>query len=667
MEAANSIRFRNALVFLRHQLRSTYACRPRHQQQCRTNVNSSDSPVKKNFSKDTVAKFINQGIGDMKNITHPTPGLLQTLEDRGFLGQFHGNRQEFTKLTNGEVIHIYAGADATASSLHIGHLMVLMPMIHCMLHGHRISLVVGIATARIGDPSGRLTERTGMRDRQLGERTFRFGTDITQQLSSLLKSAINYARERGYEEKNIGRRHIASNLQWHRNVSIIDFMQIVGHRSRIGEMMLRKSVSERLKSEEGISFSEFSYQLIQAMDYWHLFSNLGVRLQIGGSDQWGNITAGCDLINRMVNEAAWVDEQPTPALIKNMAKPYGLTVPLLTTSSGEKFSKSTGGGNIWLSASKTPPFTLYQYLLNRPDDVMEQWLKYFTLLPMETINEIITEQKEHPERRPAQKKLAYEVVSLLHGTARANKCVKTTAIFFGQTDEPNGLEKREETLKLGLTKSDVEGISSRFFWEPVLAINVIGMPLEKALVAGGVAPSNSQARTLLKSGAISIGPHLRQIKLTNETIILSEEDLIDEKILLIKVGKNKLHVMRMEDKNTMKQAIAEKQDPEEATRDSEPKPVPQTRLQRKRLARNVKKAATVQRKARREQSNKTSKAFQYEKQVAREQPMGRQEFDSLVEKALDRTEKKSTSWISRAATGIQFSGMKVSKKSDEQE
>ncbi|KAF3251862.1 tyrosyl-tRNA synthetase [Orbilia oligospora] len=632
MEAANSIRFRNALVFLRHQLRSTYAYRPRHQQQCRTNVNTSDSPVRKNFAKEVMAKFINQGIGDMKNIIQPTPGLLETLEERGFVGQFHGNRNEFIKLTNGEVIHIYAGADATASSLHIGHLMVLMPMIHCMLHGHRISLLVGIATARIGDPSGRLTERTGMKDRQLGERTFRFGTDITQQLSSLLKSAVNYARERG---------------------------------SRIGEMMLRKSVSERLKSEDGLSFSEFSYQLIQAMDYWHLFSNLGVRLQIGGSDQWGNITAGCDLINRMVNEAAWIDEQPTPALIKNMAKPYGLTVPLLTTSSGEKFSKSTGAGNIWISADKTPPFSLYQFLLNRPDDVMEQWLKYFTLLPINTINEIMVEQKEHPERRPAQKKLAYEVIALIHGTPVANKCVQNTAIFFGQTDEVNGLEKREEKLKQGLTKSDIEGISARHFWEPVLASDVIGMPLEKALVASGAAPSNSQARTLLKSGAVSIGPHLRQVKLADEKIILSPEDLISEKILLIKVGKNKLYVMRLEDETTLEQAIAERQNPDEAAPKPKKKVEPVTRLQRKRFARNAKRASTMARKTRREESVRTFKIFEHEKRVAKDQPMGRQAFDDLVEKALDQKEKRT--WASMAPGGLEFKGMRVNKKPDEQD
>ncbi|KAF3311666.1 tyrosyl-tRNA synthetase [Orbilia oligospora] len=665
MEAANSIRFRNALVFLRHQLRSTYAYRPRHQQQCRTNVNTSDSPVRKNFSKDVMAKFINQGIGDMKNITQPTSGLLETLEERGFVGQFHGNRNEFIKLTNGEVIHIYAGADATASSLHIGHLMVLMPMIHCMLHGHRISLLVGIATARIGDPSGRLTERTGMKDRQLGERTFRFGTDITQQLSSLLKSAVNYARERGYEEKSIGRRHITSNLQWHRNVSIIDFMQIVGHRSRIGEMMLRKSVSERLKSEDGLSFSEFSYQLIQAMDYWHLFSNLGVRLQIGGSDQWGNITAGCDLINRMVNEAAWVDEQPTPSLIKNMAKPYGLTVPLLTTSSGEKFSKSTGAGNIWISANKTPPFSLYQFLLNRPDDIMEQWLKYFTLLPINTINEIMVEQKEHPERRPAQKKLAYEVIALIHGIPVADKCVQNTAIFFGQTDEVNGLEKREEKLKQGLTKSDIEGISARHFWEPVLGSDFIGMPLEKALVASGAAPSNSQARTLLKSGAVSIGPHLRQVKLADEKIILSPEDLIGENILLIKVGKNKLYVMRLEDETTLEQAIAEKQDPDGAALKTKKKVEPVTRLQRRRLARNEKRASTTARKTRREESVRTFKIFEHEKRVAKDQPMGRQEFDDFVEKGLDRKGKRT--WASMAPGGLEFKGMRTNKKPDEQD
>ncbi|KAK6361827.1 tyrosyl-tRNA synthetase [Orbilia blumenaviensis] len=634
MEAANSLRFRNALVFLRHQLRSTYAFNPRHQQQCRTNVNTTESPIKKNFAKECIAKFINQGYGDMKNIPRPTPGLLETLEERGFVGQFHGNREEFTTLTNNEVIHIYAGADATASSLHIGHLMVLMPMIHSMLHGHRISLIVGVATARIGDPSGRLTERTGMKDQSLGERTFRHGTDITDQLSTLLKTVINHARERGHQESKIGRRAISSNLQWHRNVSIIDFMQIVGHRSRIGEMMLRKSVSERLKSEEGLSFSEFSYQLIQALDYWHLFSNLGVRLQIGGSDQWGNITAGCDLINRMVNEAAWIDEQPSPALIKNMAKPYGLTVPLLTTSTGEKFSKSTGAGNIWISPRKTPPFSLYQYLLNRPDNIMESWLKYFTLLPISEIKEIMAEQKKHPERRPAQKKLAYELISLLHGRLVALKCIETTAIFFGQTDEADGIQKREAKLKLGLTKSDVEGISARPFWEPVNAERIMGMPLEKALAAGGVAPSNTQARTLLKSGAVSIGPHLRQVKLTDEKTILTQEDLIDGNILLIKVGKNKLHVIRVEDEKTIELAMQEKEDPESALKPTKPGPI--TPLQRRSARKKERRINVGVRANRRSEQKKITKLLDREGQVARTKLAGRGDFSGLVSKAVNR-------------------------------
>ncbi|KAK6350934.1 tyrosyl-tRNA synthetase [Orbilia javanica] len=662
MEATTSIRFRNALVFLRHQLRSTYACRPRHQQQCRTNVNTTESPVRKNFSKDVMSKFINQGIGDMKNIAHPIPGLLETLEGRGFLGQFHGNRDEFTKLTNGEVIHIYAGADATASSLHIGHLMVLMPMIHAMLHGHRISLIIGIATARIGDPSGRLTERTGMKDRSLGERTFRHGTDITRQISSLLKSVINHARERGYDETKMGRRHITSNLQWHRNVGIIDFMQIVGHRARIGEMMLRKSVSERLKSDEGLSFSEFSYQLIQAMDYWHLFSNLGVRLQIGGSDQWGNITAGCDLINKLVNEAGWIDEQPTPSLIKNMAKPYGLTVPLLTTSTGEKFSKSTGAGNIWISANKTPPFSLYQYLLNRPDDIMEQWLKYFTLLPIDTINEIMVEQNEHPERRPAQKKLAYELIHLLHGPRIANRCVQTTATFFGQTDEPDGLKKRDAKLQLGLTKSDVEGISARPFWEPILRDDVIGSPLEKALVAGGVAPSNSQARTLLKSGAVSIGPHLRQVKLADEKILLTEEDLISEKILLIKIGKNKLHVMRLETEETIERARMERKNPEETLEGEDPKIGPKTPLQRRTLRRREKKAAVTAKRLKKGEEKKVSRNLEIEKLSGsiRGQATSQPEFNTLLRDALDRAEHKDSK-PRIAVDRVEFTGIRMNK------
>ncbi|KAF3924662.1 hypothetical protein AA313_de0204702 [Arthrobotrys entomopaga] len=605
--AASSLRFRNALVFLRHQLRSSYALRPR--QQYRTNVNTSEAPVRKNFSKDCVAKFINQGLGDMKSIREPTPGLIDNLQARGFIGQFHGDVDEFSKLANTEVLHVYAGADATATSLHLGHLMVLMPMIHCMLHGHRASFLVGIATARIGDPSGRTTEREGMRDKSLGEKTFHSGTDITRQLSTLLKNLASHAVLRGYDKEKIGRRAIKSNLEWHRNVSIIDFMQIVGHRSRIGEMMLRKSVSERMKSKEGLSFSEFSYQLVQAMDYWFLFSSHGVRLQIGGSDQWGNITAGCDLINRMVNEADWIHEQPTPDLIRNMAKPYGLTVPLLTTASGEKLSKSTGGGNIWLSPAKTPPFTLYQFLINRPDDVVEQYLKYFTILPIHEIDEIMTEHNKAPEKRLAQRELAYEVVALVHTELIAKGCKRTTATFFGRHDDP----ERMKVLERGLTKSDLLGVSERVFWEPVLDTQVLGQPLETILTKGKIVSSKTQAKHLLQSGALSMGPHLKQVKVTSkETRVLEKEDIIEPNIVVFKVGKNTLHVVRLESEEAIRTAQIDKANPEAAL-DHSAFAQKKTARQRKREKKNSKKANTTARRLREGKEKKAARLMEFEK------------------------------------------------------
>ncbi|KAF3918852.1 hypothetical protein ABW20_dc0102172 [Dactylellina cionopaga] len=593
--AATSLRFRNALVFLRHQLRSTYTYRSR--QQCRTNVNSSDPPVRKAFNKDSISKFINQGLGDMKNINEPTKGLVNSLQARGFMGQFHGNIEEFTKLSDSEVLHIYAGADATASSLHLGHLMVLMPMIHCMLHGHRTTYLVGIATARIGDPSGRSTERDGMKDRTLGERTWTHGKDITEQLSIILKRAISHAKERGYDEAKLGRRHVASNLQWHRNVGIIDFMQIAGHRARIGEMMLRKSVSERMKSKEGLSFSEFSYQLIQAMDYWHLFSSLGVRLQIGGSDQWGNITAGCDLINRMTNEADWIDQQPTPSLIRNMVKPYGLTVPLLTTSTGEKLSKTSGGGNIWLSPAKTPPFSLYQYLLNRPDDMMESWLKFFTILPISEIDSIMQQQKENPSKRLAQRKLAYEVVSLIHSTVTAAKCVETTATFFGQGEDEEKVVRWVKKLEAGLERQDVLGVSEWAFWEPVCIDDVMDKP------------------TLIKSGGLSMGPHLRQIKPAgNEMPLFTAEDVIEPNIALFKVGKNNLHVIRLETVFDMEQAKKERADPGAVI--NRKMPQKKTARQRKAERRVLKKQNVQIKKARLADEKKQRKSIEGERRLS---------------------------------------------------
>ncbi|KAF3903926.1 hypothetical protein ABW21_db0203784 [Orbilia brochopaga] len=617
MEAANTLRFRNALVFLRHQLRGAYVCRPR-QQQCRTNVNTTSAPIAKNFSKQAVSNFINQGLGDMKSIEHPKPGLMKVLEERGFIGQFHGKMDDFAHLSDTEVLHIYAGADPTAPSLHLGHLMVLMPMIHCMLHGHRTSYVIGIATARIGDPSDRAEERTTVKDKSIGESTFANGTRITHQLSTMLKNAINWAVDCGWDRDKIGRRHLKNNLEWFRNTSIIDFMQIAGHRSRVGEMITRKSVTRRMESKEGLSFAEFSYQLVQAMDYWHLFSNHGTRLQIGGSDQWGNITAGCDLINRFVNEAAWIDEQPTPSLIRDLAKPYGLTVPLLTTAAGEKFSKSSGGGNVWLSNFSTPPFALYQYLLNRPDDAMESWLKWFTIMPLEEIAELMKDHTAAPEHRYAQKRLAFEVVALVHGGVAARKCVKTTATVFGVGDDADELKEGQQKREWGLEMQDVLGISEKPFWQPVLRDDVLDKPLEKVLTAAGITPSNTQARTLIKSGGLSIGPHLRQVRAgERETIRLSTDDLISNSILLVKVGKSNIHVVSVEGRGTIQKSIEEHEEPR-VVLDIKDVVAKKTARQRKRERKKESKRHLAERNKRHAREKKEIMARSKEKQALQE-------------------------------------------------
>ncbi len=301
-----------------------------------------------------------------------------------------------------ERVSFYCGYDPSFHSLQIGNLFAIVTMRRLQELGHRPVVLVGGATGCIGDPSGRSTERN-LLDLEAVERNVK---GIRRQLESLID----------FSDRETGA-ILVNNYDWLSKFTLLDFLRDAGRRFRVGEMLARESVKRRMESEDGVSFTEFSYQILQACDFLHLYQKHGVRLQIGGGDQWGNITAGIDLVRRV--ESAQV---------------FGMVIPLVTDSQGRKFGKSTGG-TVYLDAEISSPYQMYQFLMNAEDVCVVDYLKYYTFLSMEEIAALAEEVRERPEKRLAQRRLAAEVVRFAHGAAGLAQAEKATAIFFGEAIE----------------------------------------------------------------------------------------------------------------------------------------------------------------------------------------------------------------------------------------
>ena len=387
----------------------------------------------------------------------------------------------------------YVGIDPTADSLHIGHLVGVMLLKHFQLSGHKPLALVGGATGMIGDPSGKSNERN-----LLDEATLRHNQEaIKEQLARFLdftSDASNAAE-------------LVNNYDWMKNFSFIEFVREVGKRITVNYMMAKDSVKKRLNGEigEGMSFTEFTYQLIQGYDFYHLHKNYNCLLQMGGSDQWGNITTGTELVRRM---------NPNTE-----AKAFALTTPLITKADGSKFGKSEGG-NIWLDANKTSVYKFYQFWLNTSDEDSEKYIKIFTFLDKNGIDALIAEHKEAAHLRVLQRKLAEEVTILVHGKAELDKAIQASNILFGnataddlkQLDEVTFLEVFDGVPQAEISKDDL-----------VNGINIVDVLNEKS----GFLKSNGEARRALAENSISVNKE----KVTEE-FQLASKDLINNKTYL---------------------------------------------------------------------------------------------------------------------------------------
>ena len=396
----------------------------------------------------------------------------------------------------------YVGFDPTADSLHIGNLVPIMLLSFYQRCGHKPVALVGGATGMIGDPSGKNAERN-----LLDENALRHNQEcVKNQLSQFLDFSS------GAENQAV----MVNNYDWMKEFSFLDFIRNVGKHITVNYMMAKDSVKTRLSGEsaDGLSFTEFTYQLIQGYDFLHLYRNQNCTLQMGGSDQWGNITTGTELIRRIAG-----------------GKGYALTCPLITKSDGSKFGKSEGG-NIWLDANRTSPYKFYQYWLNTSDDDAEKYIKIFTFLDKETIDSLVSEHKEAPHMRLLQKRLAQEVTTTVHSAEEFEKAVKASEILFGNSTSEN-LKTLDEKTFLDIFEGVPQAEISKE--EIKSGIDIIGALAEKT----GFLKSNGEARRALKENSISVNKEK-----VSEDFSISENDLINGQFVLLQRGKKNYFIIK---------------------------------------------------------------------------------------------------------------------------
>ncbi|MDO4160162.1 MAG: tyrosine--tRNA ligase [Prevotellaceae bacterium] len=419
--------------------------------------------------------------------------FVEELKWRGMLAQIMPGTEE---LLQKEQVTAYLGTDPTADSLHIGHLCGVMMLRHLQRCGHKPLALVGGATGMIGDPSGKSAERN-----LLDETTLRHNQEcIKKQLAKFLD----------FESDAPNKAELVNNYDWMKDMGFLQFAREVGKHITVNYMMAKESVQQRLNGEarDGLSFTEFTYQLLQGYDFLHLYQTMGCKLQMGGNDQWGNMTTGTELIRRTLG---------------NEATAFALTCPLITKADGKKFGK-TETGNIWLDPKRTSPYKFYQFWLNVSDDDAERYIKIFTSLDKETIDGLVEEHAKDPGLRVLQRRLAEEVTVMVHSREDYDTAVEASNILFGKSTKESLLKLDEQTLLdifEGVPHFDVEK-------------DKLGLPAVDLFTLGApVFASKGEMRKLVQGGGVSINKE----KLSAFDRPITAEDLIDDKYLLVQRGK----------------------------------------------------------------------------------------------------------------------------------
>ena len=418
--------------------------------------------------------------------------IIDDLMWRGAINQMT-DEEGLRELTQEKAVSLYCGVDPTGDSMHIGHLIPFMILRRFQLAGHRPVIVIGGATGSIGDPSGRTSERVLQTKEQVQHNVEK----LTAQMKRLFLTS--------QEDQEAVR--LVNNYDWTKELSLLDFLRDYGKHFNLNTMLAKDVVASRL--EVGISFTEFSYQILQSIDFLQLFRKEDVQVQIGGADQWGNIRAGLELIRKVEGAEA---------------RAYGLTIPLMLKSDGTKFGKSAGGA-VWLDPEKTTPYEFYQFWLNQDDRDVIKYIKYFTFLEKEEIEALETAVQEEPHKRQAQKRLAEEVTRFVHGEAALQDALKiTNALFTGDVQQLNADE-----------------IEQGFKNMPTFESEKVEQNLATWLVDLGIEPSRRQSREDIQNGAISINGE----KITDLEHVWTPEQSFEERFVLVRRGKKKYFLVKL--------------------------------------------------------------------------------------------------------------------------
>ncbi len=429
---------------------------------------------------------------------------MDFIEELTWRGMIHSMMPGTEDQLKKEMTTAYLGIDPTADSLHIGHLCGVMMLRHLQRCGHKPIALIGGATGMIGDPSGKSAERN-----LLDEKTLRHNQEaIKRQLAKFLD----------FDSDAPNRAILVNNYDWMKDFSFLDFAREVGKHITVNYMMAKDSVKKRLNGEarDGLSFTEFTYQLLQGYDYLHLYQEKGCRLQLGGSDQWGNMTTGAELIRRKLGAEA---------------EAYALTCPLITKADGGKFGK-TESGNVWLDPARTSPYKFYQFWLNVSDEDAEKYLKIFTFLTREEIEDLARQHAQDPGARPMQKRLAKELTEMVHSPEDYEAAVRASQILFSNKahdelvaiDEQTLLDVFEGVPTFEVAKSDIEA----------------GIPVIELLAAKtGVFPSKGEARKMIQGGGVSVNKE----KVTDINATIGAGALLNGKYILAQRGKKNYYLL----------------------------------------------------------------------------------------------------------------------------
>ncbi|KAI0102709.1 tRNA synthetase class I [Nemania sp. FL0031] len=484
------------------------------------------------------------------------PNLWDNFRERGYVKDIAGTDKQIREIMRRKRIGVYVGIDPTAASLHLGHLLPLMPLFWMYMHGYRAISVVGGATAKIGDPTDRLQTRSEVSrsDRSM------FTTKIHYQLKRIWQNVDRQAGRYGYKKEWAWNRELVNNSSWYSSTSFIEVVNRLFKGMRLGPMLSRDTVKRKMSQGDGMSLAEFVYPIMQAWDWWHMFSGpKEVCMQIGGSDQYGNIVAGIDAVKLLR------DTEPDPAVklpSDLLHTPVGFTVPLLTDSSGNKFGKSAGNA-LWLDPFMTSSFDLYGYFMRRPDAEIEKLLKLFTFLPLEQINKIMEEHNQNPPGRHAHHTLAFEVLSLVHGLAEAEATQARHKQMFA-----TGRTLPVTPTSVGVLESYPPGqtpasVPQAVNFRPDIQLPeslIMGNSIARILYAAGLAASATDAHRLITHQGAYIGgapgrkAHQNEMMREGDITFNSVKNwfpgdtpnfLIDGKMLILRRGKHFIRIVEM--------------------------------------------------------------------------------------------------------------------------